>query len=739
MLGDETQQMGPSDRELAVTLSVERTRPPTTVPGYTARRFLGQGAYGEVWVARDNNTGREVAIKFFAQRGGLDWSLLTREVEKLRFLFNSRHCVQLLEVGWDARPPYYVMEYFANGSLEEKLREGPLPVETALEIFREITDALVHAHSKGVLHCDLKPGNVLLDDDSRPRLADFGQARLLDDPTPALGTLFFMAPEQADAVAAPDARWDVYALGAIFYRMVTGIAPFDAEEFHARLTELREVSSRLDLYRRHVRAAAKPKAHRSVAGMDRELADIIDRCLETNPQKRFPNPQAVLGALENRRLARARRPLLILGGVGPLILLAVLLIVGYSGFMTTVSSSRETLLARANEGNRFAARFVAKSVAGEFEQRFNALELAGLDLATPLAAAAADLSSTSLREALQARLEAVHRESDKTLPATSWFIADVAGNQLARSPEFTEVRNYAWRDYFHGQGHDLPPGETRPAPISRRHVSLTFESQTTKTRMVAFSAPVWNASAPDGERRVLGVLAMTVEVGRFGVLKPDEGAAQEEQVKNAVLVDTREDRSGKRGLILQHPTLTAQRESQSDVNLPDVYYPQEIVDRMLRIREQVHRGEPITASNALIYGLADPLGTPDSGLWDLAIEPVILHNVSAKEGDTGLMVVVEDQERAVTSPIRVLERRLILRGALAVLLFVVVVAGIWGFVIVVLSGSSRSRFATLLRRQAGLPTSEMGTRRSGATDSPTDTGRRLTGTPRDTSKEGIDA
>ena len=85
-------------------------KPPTNVPGYEPIRFLGTGAYGEVWVALDKNTGRHVAIKFFEHRGGVDWSLLSREVEKLAFLSADRYVVQLLDVGWNADPPYYVMD-----------------------------------------------------------------------------------------------------------------------------------------------------------------------------------------------------------------------------------------------------------------------------------------------------------------------------------------------------------------------------------------------------------------------------------------------------------------------------------------------------------------------------------------------------------------------------------------------------------------------------------------------------
>ena len=109
------------------------------MPGYEPRKFLGAGAYGEVWVAVDRNTGRQVAIKFYAHQGGLDWSILSREVEKLAFLSADRYVVQLLDVGWDAEPPYYVMEYVEQGSLEDLLkREGKLGVREAVALFREV-------------------------------------------------------------------------------------------------------------------------------------------------------------------------------------------------------------------------------------------------------------------------------------------------------------------------------------------------------------------------------------------------------------------------------------------------------------------------------------------------------------------------------------------------------------------------------------------------------------------------
>ncbi len=122
---DPTQIQDSQERLLSREISLKRGRPPTQVPGYEPERFLGAGAYGEVWVAIERNTGRRVAIKFYSHRGGLDWSLLSREVEKLAFLFADRYVVQLLGVGWDAEPPYYIMEYLEPGSLAERLATGP--------------------------------------------------------------------------------------------------------------------------------------------------------------------------------------------------------------------------------------------------------------------------------------------------------------------------------------------------------------------------------------------------------------------------------------------------------------------------------------------------------------------------------------------------------------------------------------------------------------------------------------
>src|SRR5207302_1041294 len=192
-------------------------------------------------------------------------------------------------------------------------------------IAKRVLLAFVPAHGSGILHCDLKPANVLFDNDFEPRLCDFGQSRLSDEQNPALGTLYYMAPEQADLRAVPDARWDVYALGAVMYRVLTGAPPYHSDAAAAAVRQGGSLEDRLARYREWLRRSPRPAAHRKVPGVDRGLAEVIDRCLAVDPRKRYANVQAVLTALNERALRRARRPLLVLGVAGPLVLLSVMI------------------------------------------------------------------------------------------------------------------------------------------------------------------------------------------------------------------------------------------------------------------------------------------------------------------------------------------------------------------------------------------------------------------------------
>lgn len=704
MSHDPTISQDPDDLARAQQRSSQRLRPPTEVPGYEIERFLGAGAYGEVWVAIDRNTGRRTAIKFYVHRGGVDWSLLSREVEKLAFLFADRYVVQLIDVGWDASPPYYVMEYLENGSLAERMQKGTIPVAEAVSLFRDITIGLIHAHDKGVLHCDLKPGNILLDQDRRPRLADFGQARLSHEQTPALGTLFYMAPEQADLAAVPDARWDVYALGAILYGMLTGEPPQRTPESLATFERQPGLPEKLSAYRKYIMHAPSPVRHKQVPGVDRDLAEIISRCLHPNPIRRYPNPQAVLNALDARTLRQARRPLLVLGAIGPAVLLGVISWFAWSVYGTAVRESDDALSRRAIETNDFAAQFVAETVAGQIDRRWTTLEeeasdrdLRAILMRVSAAPKIAPDDAAKLR-AWVARLDEEYPE----IEAASWSMLDVRGNQVARFPheEKTVGKNYAFRDYFNGKG-GLPEGTPNIEPISAPHLSNVFISQANQERKVAFSVPIRSIPTETAPRKVVGVLSVTVAIGKFSEMRADD-AATRSQI--AVLVDSKKDSDDRAGAILEHPHLAAHA---AEANSPPAYFDAAGVERLQKLTQPAASSEtharPVAVATLNDVHYRDPLdhASGDGNRWIAAFQPVVVAGRPPEVGTTGWVVIVQERYDEALKPAQQLGKKLLRYGLTALGVVVAVVTALWGFVMIVLNEGPQNRFTKLIRRYTG--------------------------------------
>jgi hypothetical protein len=672
-------------------MSLRRGYPPAPVPGYDLERLLGVGAYGEVWVAVERNTGRRVAIKFYAHRGGLDWTLLSREVEKLAFLFADRYVVQLIGVGWEADPPYYVMEYLERGSLAERLQKGSLSAEQAVELFHEVAVGLVHAHGKGVLHCDLKPANVLLDQDEKPRLADFGQSRLSHEQLPALGTLYYMAPEQADMDAMPDARWDVYALGALFYCMLTGHPPYRGMHALEPIDPNGALSDRLARYRRLIRKSPLPSEHRQVRGVDRALAEIVEGCLAPNPEKRYPNAQAVLEALRVRAARRARRPLMVLGAVGPLLLLAAVAMFAWWGFGEAIRQSTEALTRRALESNHFAAQFVARTAANQLEVRWQMVAQMAAEgrlrrLVGELAADAeirkllmqlSDPEATTIeleqwryrfraspqRQKLQDELESLVKARPRP-EVSNWFLTDSRGVQIANLPGDTDIptigRSFSWRSWFHGQGKDLPD-TWRPGPtehITDTTLSVAYRDRVNRRWMVVISAPIFDQPSHE---EFLGVVGMSIELGRFLQLRGAD-PAQDGDHQFPVLVDWRDGEN--KGVILQHPLFD--RLIGQQAALPDRFKDLRLASGDL----------PRGASNMKDY--RDPVGDDPEGAdyarrWLAQMEPVVMHGQ-----DVGWIVIVQDAyDRAISAPLANLKSELVRYGAATAAMMGFLLAGLW--------------------------------------------------------------
>ncbi len=498
------------------------------LPGYELKDRLGSGAYGEVWCAIQTNTGREVAIKFFSRHKGLDWPLLKREVGKLVQVISERRVVHLLEVGWDADPPYYVMEYLEGGSLADRLEEKSLSVNETVKMFRELAEALVYLHSKAVLHCDLKPSNVLLDSREQIRLADFGQARLSTEAGPAVGTLFYMAPEQTEPNARPDVRSDIYSLGALLYTMLTGAPPYATPEAAHDLASTGTTNERIERYRQLIQESPPPLKHRQDKDVDRTLADIVDRCLRVDPSERFENVQQVLNALVARERQRTQRPLVVFGLLGPLALLAGLVAIGVWAGGQAENGARQALTKQTLENNWGTAGVIAtvvdrnlSAVQRRVSREASRSELRGL--LSVEAAAAGGEERGLVHSQLQAYAKRLY-EDYRDRHFHNWVVTDRDAVALAREPFDSRVvgSRYGYREWFTGKP-EVKPNEVPDDVAPRDKVGLTLAFQSTARDhpvLISVASPIWSLD----EREILGVLSATIHLKTFNEwLETSEG------------------------------------------------------------------------------------------------------------------------------------------------------------------------------------------------------------------------
>jgi Protein kinase domain len=309
---------------------------------------LGRGGMGVVYAARHLELGREVALKLvLAEALGDDPEAGPRFQIEAETLARVRHpnVVAIYDMGWAGASPYLAMEFVRGEALDARLRrEGPLEPRLAATLVRDVAGAVQHAHEAGVLHRDLKPANVLLGEDGRARLTDFGLARdaaseraRLTQTGQMLGTPSFMAPEQAGGEeVGPSA--DVYGLGATLYALLCGVPPFGGTTL---INILHQVLSK---------EPASLRSHRP--DLDPDLEHVVLRCLAKEPADRYPSAQALAEDLDRwlrgepvEAVARARpgrRPLLLLAAL-------VLLVLGVAG-VWIVRELREADLRSKREG-----------------------------------------------------------------------------------------------------------------------------------------------------------------------------------------------------------------------------------------------------------------------------------------------------------------------------------------------------------------------------------------------------
>jgi serine/threonine protein kinase len=270
---------------------------------YEALELIGSGTTSRVEKARDNVIGRTVALKTFVNGFGEDLEQQFRREARLVGQLSHPAVVQLYDVGIDEHgTPFLIMEYIAGRTLEHYFVSSTLTVQRACAWTVDLAGALAAAHRGGMIHGDVKPGNILVTPEKKVKLGDFGIARLGTQASGAghvRGTPAYLAPEQIQS-ETQDQRSDQFSLGIVFYQMLTGVPPFEGNSLGAVCSQILNAEP------------APPSRLNPVVppALDR----IIARCLAKNPQDRFAScedfaralypfarsrPQPAVPALEN--------------------------------------------------------------------------------------------------------------------------------------------------------------------------------------------------------------------------------------------------------------------------------------------------------------------------------------------------------------------------------------------------------------------------------------------------------
>ncbi|MCG6927582.1 MAG: protein kinase [Acidobacteria bacterium] len=264
----------------------------TTISHYRILEKLGEGGMGEVYCAEDTTLGRKVALKVLPREMAQKPDRLQRFRREARAVaaLNHPNIVTIYAVEEVDGVPFLTMELVEGESLQSRVTHGGLPLEKILEVAGPLAEALAAAHERGITHRDLKPANIMFDREGRPKVLDFGLAKLHEDSSPGddeptavppsdltqagavLGTLPYMSPEQVQGRPA-DHRSDVFSLGAILYELATGERPFRGE------TSADLISS---ILRDRPRELTELRAD-----IPDHLGRIVRRCLDKDPARRY--------------------------------------------------------------------------------------------------------------------------------------------------------------------------------------------------------------------------------------------------------------------------------------------------------------------------------------------------------------------------------------------------------------------------------------------------------------------
>lgn len=204
---------------------------------YKILEKVGSGGMASVYKAQDILLDRIVAVKILHSKYASDHDFVVRFRQEAQAAakLSQPNIVNIYDVGYDENAHYIVMEYVRGETLKDYIeKHGHLPINTSIQISFDIGEALEHAHANGIVHCDIKPHNILVTETGRIKVADFGIARAINsssstkDEKSVLGSVHYFSPEQGSG-GKIDERTDIYSLGVVMYEMMTGVVPFEGD------------------------------------------------------------------------------------------------------------------------------------------------------------------------------------------------------------------------------------------------------------------------------------------------------------------------------------------------------------------------------------------------------------------------------------------------------------------------------------------------------------------------------
>jgi serine/threonine-protein kinase len=276
-------------------------------PGYRLLDCIGRGSMGTVFRADQLSMDRTVALKVLQRHLAINKEFIERFHREARIAAKLSHnnIVQAIDSGECGGQHYFVMEYVDGTNINESLGEGKVYDENeALKIIVQIAEALAHANDKGLIHRDIKPENIMLTKDGTAKLADLGLARLTADDTLAqaekgiaVGTPYYISPEQIRGEIDVDIRADIYSLGATLYHMVTGRVPFPGK-------------TRTEVMHKHLRARMAPPDHLNTH-LTGGLGEMVETMMAKDREARYSSPEDLIIDLKN--LMEGKAPVLTTG------------------------------------------------------------------------------------------------------------------------------------------------------------------------------------------------------------------------------------------------------------------------------------------------------------------------------------------------------------------------------------------------------------------------------------------